>query len=303
MKVGYIGLGNMGKNMATNLLKAKVPLTVYDLRPEPVAELVALGASGAESPEAVARASEAVLTCLPKPSDVEEVVLGEKGVLSGAAQGSLIVDMSTNSPPVIQRIAAAAAQKGVEVMDAPVVGGRRGARLGTLGIMVGGSAQGFERCRPVLEAMGKHIYHVGPVGMGNMAKLSNNLVALTNCLVAMEGMVVGARAGLDVQKLYDIMHNGSGNSFMFENLFPFIVFKGRWEPPSFTIELALKDLSLVVEEAEKMGVPVPMASQALARYREALNRGLGGKDVGAAITPLEKAAGLEIRTAQPQAKG
>lgn len=301
MKVGYIGLGNMGKNMAINLVKAGIPLTVHDVRPEPVADLVAAGASGADSPEAVARVSEAVFTSLPKPSDVEQVILGEHGVLSGAARGSLVVDTSTNSPQVIQRIAAAAALKGVEVMDAPVVGGRRGAKLGTMGIMVGGSAEGFKRCQPLLQAMGKQIYHVGPVGMGNIAKLSNNLVALTNCLVAMEGMMLGVRGGLDVQQLYNIMHNGSANSFMFENLFPYIVFKGRWEPPSFTIELALKDLTLAVEEAEKMGVPVPMASQALARFREALNRGLGGMDVGAAITPLEKAAGVEIRTPQPPA--
>ncbi|MEK7848469.1 MAG: NAD(P)-binding domain-containing protein, partial [Chloroflexota bacterium] len=158
MKVGFIGLGNMGKPMASNVLKAGFDITVYDIRPEPVAELVGLGAKGARSSQEVARASEMVFTSLPKPSDVEQVVLGEGGVLAGAARGGLMVDMSTNSPLVIQRIAARAAEEGVEVLDAPVTGGIRGAKKGTLTIMVGGSPKGFERARPVLAAMGSNVY-------------------------------------------------------------------------------------------------------------------------------------------------
>lgn len=298
MKVGFIGLGNMGKPMASNVLKAGFDLTVYDIRPEPVAELVGLGAKGARSSQEVARASEMVFTSLPKPSDVEQVVLGEGGVLAGAARGGLMVDMSTNSPLVIQRIAARAAEEGVEVLDAPVTGGIRGAKKGTLTIMVGGSPKAFERARPVLAAMGSNVYHLGGVGMGNVAKLANNLLSLTNCLVAMEGMVMGVKAGLDVQKLYDVIHNGSGNSFIFENFFPFIVFKGRWEPATFPIDLVIKDLSLAVEEAERVGVPVPLAKMAIERYKQAAAKGLGGMDVGAVITLLEKAAGIQVRTPQ-----
>ena len=298
MKVGFIGLGNMGKPMATNVLKAGFELTVHDIRPEPVAELVAAGAREGRSPREVARASEVVCTSLPRPSDVEQVVLGKGGVLRGAKRGSLVVDMSTNSPQVIQRIAAAAADAGVEVLDAPVTGGIRGARKATLTIMVGGSQQGFEHCRPVLAAMGSSIYHMGAVGMGNVAKLTNNLLALTNCLAAMEGMVMGVKAGLDVQKLYDVIHSGSGNSFIFENFFPYIVFKGRWEPPTFSIDLVIKDLTLAVEEAERGGVPVPLARLAVERYKQAAARGLGGKDIGAAITLLEEAAGIQVRTPQ-----
>lgn len=299
MRVGFIGLGNMGNPMASNLVKAGFELTVHDLHPGPVAELVDRGAKAAGSPQEVARASELVFTSLPRPSDVEQVVLGEGGALAGAAPGSLLVDMSTNSTQVIQRIAATAAEKGVEVLDAPVTGGIRGARKATLAIMVGGSPRGFERCQPVLEAMGSNVYHMGAVGMGNVAKLANNMLSLTNSLVAMEGMVMGAKAGLDVRKLYDVIRTGSGNSFIFENFFPYIIFKGRWEPPTFPIDLVLKDLGLAIEEAERAGVPVPMVSLALQRYEDAVSRGLGAKDVGAAITVLEQAAGIEVRTPQP----
>ncbi|MDP6101476.1 MAG: NAD(P)-dependent oxidoreductase, partial [Dehalococcoidia bacterium] len=251
------------------------------------------------SPRDVARASEIVFTSLPKPSDVEQVVLGEGGVITGAAPGTLMVDMSTNSPRLIQGIADTAAETGIEVLDAPVTGGIRGAKKATLGIMVGGSEKAFEQCRPVLEAMGNNVYHMGGVGMGNVAKLTNNLLSLTNSLVAMEGMVMGAKAGLDVQKLWRVINTGSGNSFIFENFFPYIIFKGRWEPPTFPIDLVLKDLGLAVEEAERAGAPVPMAKLAIERFKEAADSGLGRKDVGAAITMLEKVAGIEVRVAQP----
>ena len=299
MRVGFIGLGNMGKPMASNVLKAGYETTVHDLQPGPVADMVSMGAEEAASPQEVARVSEMVFTSLPRPSDVEQVVLGEGGVVTGAAPGSLLVDMSTNSPQVIQRIAATAAETGIEVLDAPVTGGIRGAKKASLSIMVGGSEKAFEHCRPVLEAMGSNVYHMGGVGMGNVAKLTNNLLSLTNSLVAMEGMVMGAKAGLDVQKLWNVIHTGSGNSFIFENFFPYIIFKGRWEPPTFPIDLVLKDLGLAVEEAERAGAPVPMARLAIERFKEAVACGLGGKDVGAAITMLEKVAGVEVRVPQP----
>ena len=296
MKVGFIGTGNMGKPMASNLLAAGYELTVYDKRKEATEELVREGASWADTPRAVAQASEVTITSLPGPLEVEEVALGQNGILEGAASGHFYIDTSTSTPDTIRRIAALAADKGVDVLDAPVTGGVRGARKGTLTIMVGGNERAFESCKPILERLGERILLVGDIGAGCVAKLVNNMMSISNALVAMEAMAFGAKAGVDVEKLFQVVDSGTGSSTVFKGLFPYMIFKGRFEPPVFALALAAKDLRLAMECAGELGVPMNVVQSTAGALDAAIDKGLGEKDLSAYITLLEKAIGVEIRS-------
>ncbi|MFC1864671.1 NAD(P)-dependent oxidoreductase [Chloroflexota bacterium] len=298
MKVGFVGLGNMGEPMATNLLKAGFELTVNDVRTELKEKMLELGASWADTAKQVAQASEVFITSLPKPSDVEEVALGEEGLLAGASESDIFLDMSTNFPATIKKIAEKAKAKGVTMLDAPVSGGVRGAKRGTLTIMVGGDESSFKKCQKILEVLGEHIYFVGGLGAGTVAKLVNNLLALANIAIAAEGMVLGVKAGVDPMRLFEVIDASTGTSFAFKGLFPNIIFKGRFEPPTFSIGLASKDLQLAVDYAKEMNLPMSLGSEVLKTYESAKAKGLDNKDVGAVITLLEEAAGIEVRTAQ-----
>jgi 3-hydroxyisobutyrate dehydrogenase len=295
MKLGFIGLGNMGRPMATNLLKGGHTLTVHDKREETAEELRAKGAKWADSPKAVAAASKITFSSLPGPKEVEAVALGENGVLQGAAKGSYYVDMSTSTPSVIRKVADLAAAKGVEVLDAPVSGGHKKSVAGTLSIIVGGSERAFNFLEPVLKAMGETVSLVGEVGTGSVVKLVNNMMALTNVVVAMEGMVMGVKAGMDTKTLFNVIMKSSGSSAGMKSNFPNRIRAGKFDPPSFALALACKDMRLAIDYGLELGVPLKVTKLASDLLNQTMQQGLGNQDIGVHITLLEKATGVEVR--------
>jgi 3-hydroxyisobutyrate dehydrogenase len=295
VKVGFIGLGHMGKHMAAAVLRAGYELTIHDIRPETADDSLLAGARWAETPRAAAAASDVLITSLPGPEQVDAVVLGPDGVLSGLRPGTFYIDMSTSTPGEMRKIADAAAERSVQTVDAPVAGGMRGARNATLTIMAGGPEEAYQACLPVLRAMGDKIFLVGGVGAGHTAKLVNNMMTIINGLTAMEAMVVGAKAGLDVERLLEVVEAGTGSSFSL-NVLRYVIFQGNFDPAKFALSLAAKDLRIAVEYANELGVQmsvVPHAAEALA---EAMQRGLGDRDWSSYITLIEESAGVEVRT-------
>ena len=295
MKVGFIGLGHMGKHMAAAVLRAGYELTIHDIRPEAAEDPLLAGARWADTPRATAAASDVLITSLPGPEQVDAVVLGPDGVLSGLRPGTFYIDMSTSTPGEMRKIADAAAERSVQTVDAPVAGGMRGARNATLTIMAGGTEEAYQACLPVLRAMGEKIFLVGGVGAGHVAKLVNNMMTIINGLTAMEAMVVGAKAGLDVERLLEVVEAGTGSSFSL-NVLRYVIFRGNFDPAKFALSLAAKDLRIAVEYAEELGVQmsvVPHAAEALA---EAMQHGLADRDWSSYITLIEESAGVEVRT-------
>jgi 3-hydroxyisobutyrate dehydrogenase len=280
--------------MAANLMKAGFELTAFDVRAEARDEPALAAASWAASPGELAAGSEVVITSLPGPPQVAEVVLGSGAVLERMPAGGLYIDLSTSTPDSIREIAAAAATRGIAVIDSPVAGGVRGARNGTLTLMVGASDEAFQRARPVLAGIGTQIFHVGDVGAGHVAKLVNNMMSIVNGLVAMEAMVVGAKGGVDVSRLLEVVEAGTGGSFAL-NVIRYVVFKGAFDPAKFALDLAAKDLRLSVEFAEQLGVPISIVEGASAALAAAQGRGLGDRDWSSYITLMEGAAGVEVR--------
>ncbi len=300
MKVGFIGTGNMGNPMANNLLAKGHELVVHDLRREQSENLLEAGAVWANSAREVAEACSLVLTSLPTPAVVEAVYLGEGGLFEGAKSGSTLVDLSTNSPTVIKRIAALGREKGIRVLDGPVSGGVVGARRGTLAVMVGGDEEVFNEVKPVLEAIGSSIFYVGEIGMGNVAKLVNNMIALTNMQIANEGLVLGLKAGMDPQTLVDVIRASSGNSFVLQmNSTPLT--RRDWRP-GFTIDLSAKDVGLAVALGRELKVPLVLGALAEQELIAAQGEGLGALDVSAMITRVEKAAGVEFKLPRVEKK-
>ncbi|MDH4145255.1 MAG: NAD(P)-dependent oxidoreductase [Acidimicrobiia bacterium] len=298
MNVGFIGLGNMGNPMAANVLAKGNQLTVFDLRRESADNLVAEGAAWADGPAAAAAAGEVVMMSLPKPPDVEAVVAGPGGVFEGVAPGSVIVDLSTNSPEVVKKLAAMAAERGVGFLDAPVSGGVVGARKGTLAVMVGGDAAQYDRCKPLFDAIGANVFHVGDVGAGNVAKLVNNMLAFISMMGTTEALILGTKAGVDPVVLRDIVAAGSGNSFVWGGGTRAIL-RDRLRP-TFTTTLASKDIGLATELASQLNVPVPMGTRAqelLVGYRD---NGFADEDVLATVKALEEQAGFTVRGLWPE---
>jgi 3-hydroxyisobutyrate dehydrogenase len=293
LSVGYIGLGYMGKPMARNLLKAGFPLTVHNRSQAAVRELVAEGATAADSPRALAERVDAVFSCLPGPSDVEKVYLGENGVLAGARPGSILVDMSTIDPGTHQKIANLAAEKGVGYLDAPVSGGTTGARDGTLTIMVGGAAETLEKVMPALRAMGQRIYHIGPVGTGAVVKIVNNMMSAINALGVVEGLVLGTKFGIDPALLYEVCSNSSAGSRTLTGTAQ-AVLKRDFEP-GFMIDLMHKDVGLAVDLGKSLKVRTLAAALAQQVLQEAQAAGLGRASTSAQIIPLERLSGVEVR--------
>jgi len=297
MRVGFVGTGNMGNPMAANLLKAGHRLTVCDVRREAAANLIDGGASWAASAAAVARASEVTLLSLPTPHDVEAVVTGADGVLAGATAGSTIVDLSTNSPTVVRRLAAEAKKREVAFLDAPVSGGVVGARRGTLAVMVGGDAETFEKHRALLGSIGDKLFHVGDVGAGNIAKLINNMLAFIGMIGTVEALVLAAKAGIDPVVLRDVVKGGSGASMVWD-FGSRAILKDRLAP-TFTTTLAAKDIGLLTELARELDVPAPMAEwveEILVGYRDG---GFATEDVFATVKSLEERAGVVVRGRGP----
>jgi 3-hydroxyisobutyrate dehydrogenase-like beta-hydroxyacid dehydrogenase len=294
MKVGFIGIGQMGVHMSRHIRAAGYSLVVHDASKDAAAGAIKEGAEWAHSPAAVAEASRVVITCLPTPQIVEEVALGTNGLKAGWREGDIYIDMSTNSPSTVRRIAAAAAPMGVKVLDAPVSGGTKGAELGTLTIMVGGDPAVLEEARAVLEPMANKIFHLGGVGCGNVAKLVNNLIGLGCNSISAEGFVLGAKAGIDPQALYDLLTISTANNWSLQQ-YPNTVFKGNFAP-GFKIALAHKDITLALGLGDEFGVSLPVAQAVERDLADAIKDGLADRGVDAVILGLEETANVQVRT-------
>ena len=266
----------MGAPMAANLLKAGFQVTVWNRTSGRADSLVAAGAVLAGSPREVAEVSEVTLSCVTNSPDVETVALGANGVIEGAPAGSVYIDCSTISPEVARRVAAALAAKGVSMLDAPVSGGDVGARAGTLAIMVGGEAATFERCLPVLEAMGKTVVHVGPSGAGQVVKLCNQVAGGLHLLAMAEAIALARAAGVAPEKMLEVVGAGAAGSWMLSNLAPRAL-RGDFAP-GFMVDLMQKDLGLVLETAAKEALPLPGTAlvQQMLRILQAQGRGSEG---------------------------
>jgi len=291
-RIGFIGLGVMGKPMAMNLLRAGYPLTVWNRTRSKMDELVAMGAYGASSPKEVAERSDVVITMVTDSPDVEEVILGPEGVIHGARPGLIVIDMSTISPRVTRKIAEELAKRGVKMLDAPVSGGEKGAKEATLSIMVGGPREVFEECLPIFEVLGKKITYMGPSGMGQTAKLCNQVICALNIQAVCEGLMLGARAGLDVRKLLEAVSAGAASSWMLINLGPKMI--ERDFKPGFKIRHQQKDLRLALELAAELGLPLPGTALVQQILRIAEAEGLGDAGTQAAIVAMEKIAGKRL---------
>ena len=287
-RVGFIGLGIMGAPMSRQLLAAGFVLTVHSRSPEPVDELVARGAERAGSPAEAARASDVVITMLPDTPDVEQVVLGKDGVESGAAAGALVVDMSTIDPGPTRNIAERLASRGIEMLDAPVSGGERGAIDGTLSIMVGGSEPAFARAAPILETMGTSVVHVGSNGAGQIAKACNQLVVAATIEAVAEALVLAARSGVDAAKVREALLGGFAGSKILEVHGQRML--DRTFEPGFRARLHRKDARIVLRAAEASGAPVP-SFRAVAAQLDRLvdDAGRGDLDHSALFTLLDEA--------------
>jgi 3-hydroxyisobutyrate dehydrogenase len=291
-RVGFIGLGIMGRGMARNILKAGFPLRVWNRTASRMDELAAEGAGPASSPGDLAFHSDIIITCVSDTPDVEQVLLGEGGVIHGARPGSLVIDMSTISPRATQRIAAQLAERHIHMLDAPVSGGSEGAARGTLSIMVGGDVTQFERALPVFQAMGTTITHLGPIGAGQTTKLVNQILVVGHALAMSEALLFAQAGGVDLRKALEAVSGGAAGSWMLSNRGPQILARD-WRP-GFTIDLQQKDLRLVLQEADRLGVPLPGTALIHQLYRTLQARGLGHEGNHALIKALENLAGIEI---------
>lgn len=271
-KIAFIGVGVMGKPMALNLLRKGYPLTIVRRHPDKDATLIAEGASIASSPREAAGTSDVVILMLPNTLNVEQVLFAEDGVIHGARKGTIVIDMSTISPEKTIEFAERLEAAGCVMLDAPVSGGEKGAEAGTLGIMAGGSQQIFERCRPILEAMGKTIMYTGPNGCGQKTKLVNQLVGATNLLGAVEGLRLARAAGLDAHTTLQAVSSGAASSWMLSNLGPKIL-RGDFAP-GFSIRLQDKDMTLLKEWLAGIGGDFPAGDLVYSLFDRAMKAGL-----------------------------
>jgi len=292
-RVGFIGLGLMGASMARNLLRAGFPVRAWNRTASKMAALAAEGATTAVSPADLAAQCEVIFICVSDTPDVQAVVLGERGVIHGVRPGALVVDMSTISPAATREMAAALRARGAAMLDAPVSGGSEGAAQGTLSIMVGGQAADVERALPYFKAMGKTITHVGENGAGQMAKLVNQILVVVTMLGVGEALLFAKAGGLDLEKTLAAVSGGAAGSWMLSQRGPQVL--RRDFRPGFTIDLQQKDVRLVLDEADRLGVPLLATSIVFNLYRVLQNDGLGGEGNHALVKALEKLAGIEIK--------
>ena len=292
-RIGFIGVGVMGKPMAINLMKAEYPLTVFDLNPNPLKELQAKGAAIGKSSKEVASQAQVVITMLPNSGDVEKVILKENGVVEGLKSNSIVVDMSTIDPSVSKSIAKTLAGKGMKMLDAPVSGGQKGAEDATLSIMVGGDKDVFERCSPIFKAMGQNIFYCGPNGNGEIVKIVNNMISATNRAVSAEGLALGVKAGADFKVLVDVISTSTGQSRSLVSSSA-KAFKGDYEP-GFAAALMHKDLGLAMNLAKEEKVPVPLGAISQQIYNHLLASGLGKKDTGIVFKVYEDLLKVKLR--------
>jgi 3-hydroxyisobutyrate dehydrogenase len=278
--------------MCKNLIGAGFPLTVWNRSRPGIEEVTGYGAKEAASPRAVAEQSDVTITMVTDSPDVRQVILGENGAIHGAKPGSVVIDMSTISPSVTREIAEALKAKGVSMLDAPVSGGDKGAREGTLSIMVGGDEPIFERCKPVFEAMGKAIVYIGPGGSGQIVKLCNQVAGAIHLQAMCEALILAARAGVDPARMLQAVSAGAAGSWMLTNLAPRIL-RGDLNP-GFMAKLQQKDLRLVMETAEELHLPLPATALVNQLLRSVQADGHGDLGTQALITTMEKLAGIRV---------
>ncbi len=279
-KIGFIGLGNMGGPMAKNIVKAGYPLIVFDLKKALMSALVKEGAQAAASMQEVGQRSEIILTSLPSLEASEAVWLGRGGVLEEAKPKSIFVELSTVSPDFVKNLHARASGKGIDVVDAGISGGVKPAEEGTLTLMVGGRKEVFEKLLPLLQAIGKKIYHVGDIGAGMIVKLVNNAIGHINVVAFIECVSVGLKAGIDIQTLYDVISQGTGSSKQFETRFKDRIMKKNYEA-GMKLDLVYKDSKLMEDLASQLGMPIFLAGVAHQVFEMGRSRGMGEKDYAA----------------------
>lgn len=292
LRVGYIGLGIMGKAMARNILKAGFPLVVHNRSRSAVDELVSEGAEAASSPAEVAEKVDVVFTNLPDSPDVEQVALGENGIIAGAHPGLIFVDHSTIKPSTARRIAEKLGEVGVQALDAPVSGGDIGARNGTLTIMVGGDREALEKVRPVLEAEGKTITHIGGPGSGQIAKAANQVMVAAQMVAMGELLILAQKAGADPRKVVEAIRGGAAQCWTLD-VKPPRLFAGNRQP-GFKARMQAKDLQIILETAREYGVPLPSAAVHSQLFQAMVAQGLGELDNSAVVAILEQLADIHL---------
>jgi len=295
LKLGFIGLGAMGSGIAINLRKAGYELVVFDMRKESAQPLIEAGATWADSVTELARSSDVVFTSLPGPKEMQELGLGDGGLLTSMREGTVWFDFTTNSPTVVREVAKQFQARGIAVLDAPVSGKPSGARSGKLAVYIGGEREVFERYKPILDAVGDKVLHVGPVGAGNTAKLVHNMVSLVTRIAIAEGMTLGVKAGMDPLDLWHAVRQGViGRTRTFDVIADQYL-QDKYDPPSFALRLAYKDFTLALDLARELGMPMKQAQTAYEEYTEAMDRGWGDRDSRAPMSLQNERAGVTIQ--------
>ena len=295
-KIGFVGLGIMGKPMARNLLKAGYDLTVYDIVGEAVEEIVGDGASPASSSREVAAATDKIITMLPDSADSEKVILGADGVLEGAESGKTIIDMSSIAPLVSQRIAAECATKGIEMLDAPVSGGEPGAINATLAIMVGGKQEIFDQNFDLLKVMGSNVVLTGDIGAGGVTKLANQIIVAANIEALAEALVLATKAGVDPERVFHAIRGGLAGSNVMEAKAPMML--SRNFRAGFRIRLHQKDLRNVLQTGQELNVPLPVTALLQQMLGALVNEGEQESDHSALLKFVEGLAGIEVKAGE-----
>lgn len=293
MKIGFIGLGIMGKPMSKNLLKAGYELVVMDRNEAAVGEVVAAGAKSAATPKEVAAQADIIITMLPNSPHVKEVVLGENGIIEGAKAGTIVIDNSSIAPLVAREVAAKLAEQGIEMLDAPVSGGEPKAIDGTLSIMVGGKKEVFDQCYPILKAMAGSVVLTGDVGAGNVTKLANQIVVALNIAAMSEALVLASKAGVEPELVYQAIRGGLAGSTVLDAKAPLVM--DRKFNPGFRINLHIKDLNNVLETSHEVGVPLPLTAAVMEMMQALKVDGMGDLDHGALVRYYEKMANVEVK--------
>jgi 3-hydroxyisobutyrate dehydrogenase len=302
MKIGFIGIGTMGTGMALNLRKAGHALLVHDVRKENAQPLIAAGAVWADTVADIGGAADVVFTSLPGPKEMQEVGVGEGGLLGSMRKGGTWFDLTTNSPTVVRDIYKRFQEKGIALLDAPVSGGPTGARSGKLAIYVGGDREVFDRQKPLLDAIGDQVMYVGPIGAGNSAKLVHNVASLTIRMAIAEVFTLGVKAGVEPLELWHAIRQGAiGRSRTFDRIGDQYL-QSKYEPASFAVRLAHKDLSLGLDLARQLGVPMKHAEAALEDFTAALERGWGERDSRSPMQIQNERAGVTIKVSAEDVK-
>jgi len=293
MKIGFIGLGIMGKPMCKNLIKAGHRPVIFSRNQATLDELTAAGATSAASPKEVAAQVDLVITMLPNSPEVKEVVLGPNGVIEGARPGCIVADMSSIAPLASQQVAASLAEKGIEMLDAPVSGGQPKAVEGTLSVMVGGKQDIFDRCEPIFKAMAASVVRVGNIGAGNVTKLANQVVVALNIAALSEAMVLATKAGVEPELVFKAIRGGLAGSTVMEAKTPLML--DRKFNPGFRINLHIKDLANALDTSHEVGAPLPLTAAVMEIMQGLKVDGLGDSDHGALVRYFEQQAKIELK--------